>query len=129
MNLNGILIGSENPQRLRDYYMKPFGKPTFHEGGFFGWRVGNGSIAIGQHDQVKGKNSAPGRVIWNIETPAVKGQFAKLKAAGATVVREPYQPGQPNGAQAFWIATSRQRRRSFSRTQREARRRGYGRLS
>ena len=34
----------------------------------------------------------------------MKGQFAELKAAGATVVREPYQPGQP-GAQEFWIAT------------------------
>jgi len=98
MNLNGILIGSENPQRLRDYYMKLFGKPTVEDGGFFGWQIGSGSIAIGQHDQVKGKNSAPGRVIWNIETPDVKGQFAKLKAAGAAVVREPYQPGQPNGA-------------------------------
>ena len=104
MNLNGILIGSENPQRLKDYYMKLFGKPTWDEGGFFGWQVASGSMMIGQHDHVKGKNSAPGPVIWNIETPDVTGQLAKLKAAGATVVREPYQPGQP-GAQEFWIAT------------------------
>ena len=55
MNLNGILIGSENPQRLRDYYMKLFGKPTWDEGGFFGWQVASGSMMIGQHDHVKGK--------------------------------------------------------------------------
>lgn len=105
MNLNSILIGSENPQRLRDYYMRLLGKPSWDEGGYFGWQVGSGAVTIGPHDQVKGKNTAPGRVIWNIETPDVKGQFEKLRAAGATVVREPYQPGQPGGAQEMWIAT------------------------
>ena len=28
MNFNNILIGSENPERLKDYYTKLFGKPT-----------------------------------------------------------------------------------------------------
>ena len=41
-------------------------------------------------------------MIWNIETSGVRGEFDKLKAAGATVVREPYQPG---GAPEMWIAT------------------------
>jgi predicted enzyme related to lactoylglutathione lyase len=44
----------------------------------------------------------PGRLIWNIESADVKGDFARLKAAGGTVVQEPYQPGEgPEG----WIAT------------------------
>ncbi len=51
---------------------------------------------------MKGKNSDPGRVIWNIQTPDVQGQFEKLKAAGATVVKEPYQLG---GAAEMSIAT------------------------
>ena len=102
MNLNGLLIGTENAQRLRDYYTKLFGKPNWDEGGYFGWQLGAGSMTIGPHDQVKGKNSAPGRVIWNIETADVKGQFAKLKAAGATVVKEPYQMGEE--LQKVWIA-------------------------
>jgi len=93
MNLNGLLIGTENTQRLRDYYTKLFGKPNWDEGGYFG-----------PHDQVKGKNSEPGRLIWNIETEDVKGQFQKLKAAGATVVKEPYQMGDPPGQQ-MWITT------------------------
>ncbi len=107
MDLNGILIGSENPQRLRDYYTKLFGKPGWDDGGFFGWQIGSGSVTVGSHDQVKGKNSDPGRVIWNIQTSDVKGEFTKLKAAGATVVREPYQPGGPpeSGAAEMWIAT------------------------
>jgi len=43
-------------------------------------------------------------VIWNIESSDVKGDFDKLKAAGATVVREPYQP-DAEGAATMWIAT------------------------
>ena len=43
-------------------------------------------------------------MIWNIETPDVKGQFAKLKAAGATVVKEPYEAGEAPG-QKMWITT------------------------
>ncbi len=108
MDLNGILIGSEDPQRLTAYYTKLFGKPGWEEGegGYVGWQIGSGSMTVGPHDQVKGKNSAPGRVIWNIQTSDVKGEFEKLKAAGATVVREPYRPGGPeSGTQEMLIAT------------------------
>jgi predicted enzyme related to lactoylglutathione lyase len=102
MNLNSVLIGSENPQSLTDYYTKLFGKPAWDEGDFTGWLIGSGSVTVGPHDQVKGKNRDPGRMMWNIETSDVKGEFEKLKAAGATVVQEPYQPG---GAAEMWIAT------------------------
>jgi predicted enzyme related to lactoylglutathione lyase len=97
MNFNSILIGSENPQRLKDYYTKLFGAPTMDDGGYAGWQIGTGFLTIGPHDQVKGKNTAPGRLIWNIETPDVKAQFQKLKAAGATVVKEPYSMGEAPG--------------------------------
>jgi predicted enzyme related to lactoylglutathione lyase len=97
MNFNSLLIGSENPDRLKEYYTKLFGKPTFDEGGYFGWQLGNGFMTVGPHDQVKGKNTTPGRLIWNIETTDVKGQFNKLKAAGATVVKEPYSMGEAPG--------------------------------
>jgi predicted enzyme related to lactoylglutathione lyase len=93
MNLNGILIGSEDPKRLVDYYTKLFGDPGFDEGGFTGWQIGTGWFAIGAHDEVRGTNAHPGRLIWNIETPEVKPEFDRLVAAGATVVREPYAPG------------------------------------
>jgi predicted enzyme related to lactoylglutathione lyase len=102
MNLNSILIGSENPQALHDYYTKLFGNPAFEGGDFKGWQIGGGWVTVGPHDQVKGKNSEPGRVIWNIESSDVKGEFERLKGAGATVVQEPYQPGE---APEMWIAT------------------------
>ncbi|HKY52439.1 MAG TPA: VOC family protein [Candidatus Limnocylindria bacterium] len=99
MKFSGIMIGTENPQRLKDYYSKLFGKPTWDdgEGGYFGWQFGDAGVMIGPHSEVKGKNREPGRILWNIETPDVKGEFAKLKAAGATVVKEPYDPGEDSG--------------------------------
>jgi len=102
MNLNSILIGSGNTQALTDYYTKIFGKPAWDEGDFKGWQIGSGSVTVGPHDQIKGQNPDPGRVIWNIETPDVKGEFEKLRAAGATVVQKPYQPRDEG---EMWIAT------------------------
>ena len=106
MDINS-LIGSEHPQRPTEYYTKLFGRPELDEGGYVGWRIGNGAVTVGPHDQVKGKSTEPGRVIWNIQTPDVRGQFEKLKAAGAIVVREPYQPGgaPADGAREMLIAT------------------------
>jgi predicted enzyme related to lactoylglutathione lyase len=102
MNLNSILLGSEDPGRLKDYYAQLFGEPGFQGGDFSGWQIGSGWMSVGPHDQVKGKNPYPGRVIWNLETPDVRGDFERFKAAGATVVQEPYQPGESPDA---WIAT------------------------
>jgi predicted enzyme related to lactoylglutathione lyase len=94
MNLNSILIGSEDPKRLAGYYTKLFGKPGWDMEGYIGWVIGSGAVTVGPHDEVHGKNPQPGRLIWNIETPDVKGEFDRLVAAGATVVREPYTPGE-----------------------------------
>jgi len=94
MNLNSILIGSEDPKALADFYTKLFGAPAMDGGGYTGWQVGTGWVTVGPHDQVKGKNAQPGRILWNIETADVKGDFEKFKAAGATVVQEPYNPGE-----------------------------------
>jgi len=102
MNFNGILIGSEDPQRLTEYYTKLLGKPGWDDGGYTGWMIGSGGITVGPHDEVKGKNAHPGRIIWNIESPDVKGDFERFKAAGATVVREPYNFEE---APDSWIAT------------------------
>jgi predicted enzyme related to lactoylglutathione lyase len=52
---------------------------------------------VGPHDDVKGRNGTPGRLIWNIETSDVKKEFERLRSAGATVVREPYDPQEGSG--------------------------------
>jgi predicted enzyme related to lactoylglutathione lyase len=102
MNFNSILIGSEDAPRLAAYYTKLFGKPAWDMGGYIGWLIGSGGITVGPHDQVHGKNSQPGRIIWNIESSDVRGDFERFKAAGAIVIREPYDFEQ---APDTWIAT------------------------
>jgi predicted enzyme related to lactoylglutathione lyase len=102
MNFNSILIGSEDPQRLVDYYSRLFGAPGWVEDGYSGWQIGSGWMTVGPHDQVKGRNGQPGRLIWNVESPDVQADFERFKAAGASVVQAPYHPGEGD---EFWIAT------------------------
>ncbi|MBA2489274.1 MAG: VOC family protein [Chloroflexi bacterium] len=106
MNLKSILIGSADPQRLADYYTKLFGTPGWDDCGYVGWLIGTGAITVGPHDEVKGRNAHPGRLIWNIESPDVEGDFERLKAAGATVVREPYTVGEAPEASIATFADS-----------------------
>jgi len=102
VNFNSILIGSDDPGRLVEYYTRLLGAPTMDDGGYTGWLIGSGFLTVGPHSEVHGKNAQPGRFIWNIETTDVKGNFDRFKAAGAIVVREPYSfEGYPDS----WIAT------------------------
>lgn len=105
MNMNGILIGSEDPDRLAGYYTQLFGDPSYEGQGYTSWQIGTGWLTVGPHDQVTGKNAHPGRVIWNIETPDVRAEFDRFVEAGATVVREPYDPGGPEDGPEMLIAT------------------------
>ena len=103
MNFNSILIGSEDPQRLADYYSKLFGKPSMEDSGYSGWQIGSGFLSVGPHSEVHGKNPQPGRLLVNIESTDVKADFERFKAAGAIVIREPYVLGE--GDQQGTIAT------------------------
>jgi len=102
MNFNSILIGSDDAARLTAFYTKLFGEPSWSDSDYNGWLIGNGAVTVGPHDQVHGQNPEPGRLIWNIESADVKGDFERLRDAGATVVREPYSFDQ---APETWIAT------------------------
>jgi predicted enzyme related to lactoylglutathione lyase len=102
VNFNSILIGSDNPARLVEYYTRLFGDPVMDEGGYTGWSIGSGFIAVGAHSEVAGENREPGRCIWNVETDDVQGDFDRLSAASAIVVREPYAFEETPGS---WIAT------------------------
>ena len=104
MRLSSVMIGTAEPERLAAYYTKLFGEPRWNEGGYTGWELSDDSgFAIGPHDQVSGRNAHPGRVIWNIETNDVAGDFARLRDNGATVVQEPYEAaGEGSG---MWVAT------------------------
>ena len=97
MDFNSILIGSEDPGRLVEYYARVFGEPGFSDGGYTGWKLGSGFVTVGPHSEVTGKNTHPGRIIWNIESGDVAADFERFKAAGAIVIAEPYGfEGQPD---------------------------------
>jgi predicted enzyme related to lactoylglutathione lyase len=102
MDFNSILIGSEDPQRLVEYYTRVLGEPAFSDSGYTGWQIGSGFVTVGPHSEVKGGNTSPGRIIWNIESKDVPGDFERMKAAGAIVIAEPYSF---EGAPGSTIAT------------------------
>lgn len=101
LNLNNIMLGSEDSKRLADFYAKVLGAPdpdwSDEAGGWFGFRAGDGSLAIGPHSEVQGKNQQPGRVMLNFATSDVKAEFERIRAEGAEVVAEPYEPGGGSG--------------------------------
>jgi predicted enzyme related to lactoylglutathione lyase len=102
MNFTNVLIGSEDPARLAEYYTKLFGEPKWNDGGYSTWVLGPGAISVGPHSEVKGKSAHPGRIILNIETDDVAGDFARWRDAGAIVIQEPYTFEEAPGS---WIAT------------------------
>ncbi len=102
LNLTTVMIGSEDPKTLTEFYTKVLGEPAWQDGGFVGWQAGSGTLMIGAHSEVKGRNDTPGRIIVNFETPDVQAEFERIKGLGATVEHEPYQP---DAAQKFWLGT------------------------
>jgi predicted enzyme related to lactoylglutathione lyase len=104
LKLNSIMLGSEDPKALADFYTKVLGAPTWEDGGYIGWQLGGAGLMIGPHSEVKGRNEMPGRIMWNLETPDVSREFDRVKKLGAAVVREPYRPGGPEN-EKFWMAT------------------------
>ena len=90
MDFNSLLIGSENPERLVEYYTRLLGDPAMSMEGYTGWQIGSGFVTVGPHTDVKGRSAHPGRIIWNIESQDVQADFDRLKAAGAIVIAEPY---------------------------------------
>lgn len=101
LDLNNIMLGSEDSRKLADFYANVLGAADLdwsdEDGGWFGFRVGSGSLAIGPHSDVKGKNQEPGRIMLTFATPDVRAEFDRIKAFGAEVVAEPYEPGGGGG--------------------------------
>jgi predicted enzyme related to lactoylglutathione lyase len=100
LNLNSIMVGTMQTQVMADFYEKVFQKPAnMQEDKYWGWSVGSCFITIGEHSETTGMAKEPARIMFNFETNEVKEEFERIKALGATVVKEPYEM---SGA---WIAT------------------------
>lgn len=102
LNLNSIMIGTKQTRVLAAFYEKVLGKPaemSDENSGFFGWQAGTAYFSILDHSEMTGPTKDPGRIMLNFETTQVKEEFARIKALGARVIREPYE------MEGGWIAT------------------------
>jgi len=101
LNLNSVMIGTEQPTVLAAFYEKVLGPVGMvdEENGFWGWQVGSAYLSVLHHSEMGGNTKDPGRIMFNFETTQVKEEFERIKAAGATIIKEPYQMGEA------WIAT------------------------
>lgn len=100
LDLNSIMLGTEDPRRLARFYEKVLDKKSdWEEGDWYSWQIGKTNLSIGEHSEVKGKAKEPQRVIINFETKDVKKEFERIKATGAKVIKEPYE------MEGMWIAT------------------------
>jgi predicted enzyme related to lactoylglutathione lyase len=102
LDLNSAMIGTMQAKEMVAFYERLFGRPadmSSPEQGFYGWQVGKSYFSVLQHSEMGGKTKDPGRILLNFETADVKAEFERVKAVGATVIREPYQMGDG------WLAT------------------------
>jgi predicted enzyme related to lactoylglutathione lyase len=102
LNLNSVMIGTQQPKEMAAFYEKVLGKPAGmvdEEFGFYGWEAGATYLSILDHSEMVGRTKDPGRILLNFETTQVKEEFERIKTLGGTVIKEPYE------MEGGWIAT------------------------
>ena len=103
LNLNTLILFSEGPKKLVDFYRQVLARePKWQDGEFSGFEDGACVLVIGPHSKVHGQNKNPERIMFNFETNDVKGEFERMKGLGVKVIAEPYPMGDE---QDFLIAT------------------------
>jgi len=96
LKMTNLLLGTDNPERLVEFYTKVLGEPTMSDGGYTAWVTGGAALSIGKHSEVHGQNTQPGRVIWFLQTTDVNAEFERISGLGGRVIAEPYGPAGPS---------------------------------
>lgn len=106
LKLNSLLIGSDDPKKLAHFYGEVLqAKPGWEDSEYVGYQAGDSYLMIGPHDKVHGKSQNPERVIFNFETDNVADEYERIKGIeGATVIKEPYNPGPDDQMQLATLA-------------------------
>ena len=103
MILSSILLFSDNPHSLADFYHKMLEKdPVMGDQNYTTFEVGQIYITIGPHDKVKGRNNNPERILLNFEVADVQAEFERVKDLGGKVIEKPYTIDEND---EYWIAT------------------------
>ncbi len=96
--VESILIFSESAKKLAGFYRDVVGLKVDYESEMgenneeiYGFKVGKGTgLAIIDHSKVKGKNTQPERMIFNLEVDDIEKEVARLKGAKVKVVADIY---------------------------------------
>ncbi|HUD44759.1 MAG TPA: VOC family protein [Patescibacteria group bacterium] len=95
LNFNSILLSSENPKDLVEFYKKVLEKdPEWDMGGYSAFQAGDALLIIGPHDKIHGKSTQPERIIINFVTEDIEKDFDRIKGLGAKEIAAPYQMGE-----------------------------------
>jgi predicted enzyme related to lactoylglutathione lyase len=106
VTISVINISSEHPQELGAFYRQVLGiEPEWQLDMGTGFRLGNVELVILGHDQVRGKNSQPARLFFNLNVDDVSAEFARVVAVGASIIQEPYSFPEPGGEAQLVLAT------------------------
>ncbi len=96
--IEGILLGSQNAQKLADIYEKTVGLKLTNEfetgenneKGFEFAVKGSAGLYIMGHSEVKGKNKNPERMLINFEVDDIEKEVKRLKKARVKVQQDIY---------------------------------------
>ena len=103
MKLSGVMLGTEDPKALGEFYTKIVGKPGWQQDDWYGFDIGGGTLMIGPHSEVHGTNQAPARIMITFIAEDVKKEFDRIKDLGCKVIAEPYKPSEDD--EKIWLAT------------------------
>ncbi len=93
LKLNSLMIGTLKPEDLASFYTKIFQRPAdMQDAGWYGWQISSFYFTIGEHSEMKGKSKDPGRVMFNLQTRDVEGEFERIKVIdGVNIIKKPYE--------------------------------------
>ena len=95
LNLSSVMIGTMQPEVMAEFYESVFEKSAdMVEGSWHGWSLGTAFFSVGEHSEMDGKAKDAGRVMFNLESEDVQGDFDRIKdIEGVQIVKEPYEMG------------------------------------
>lgn len=95
--LESIMLGGESAKKLADFYRDAVGlkQKSVNKMGENGEEVyefglGNATLYIMDHSEVKGKGKDPSRVMFNLEVDDVEKEVERLKKAEVKIVQDVY---------------------------------------
>lgn len=96
--LEAILLSSENPRKLAEFYRDKVGLTITQEmkmgdqgeEGFSFEKIGGSNLYILHHSKVKGMNSQPERMMFNFEVDNIESDVKRLDEKGVKKIQDTY---------------------------------------